>query len=228
MLSTIKIMKYLIICILCLMAILSNPLMLDAQNKEIDASFSPKIIVKYSVLSIVEPENTFQVGVEYLYRPKIAFQQQLGYTFNTPISQNNIRGIRSRSEMRFYYTNGNRAQAYVAPEILYKFLQQYGTRTFWREEGAYQQVIDFQANRNVIGFMPKIGLTNNILDRKFAIDFALGIGVKATYYRSNVPGDVFNEDFFFADEYFNSRLRNNGHEVLPNFYFGLLIGFVAK
>ena len=221
-------MKYLIICVLCLAAILSNPLAIHAQNKETKTSFSPKIIVKYSVLSLIEWENTFQVGVEYLYRPKIAFQQQLGYTFNTPLNEQNIRGIRSRSEMRFYYTEGDRAQGYVAPEVLYKFLQQHGTRAFWRENGAFQQIIDFRANRNVIGFMPKVGLTNNIFDNKFAIDFAVGIGVKATYYNSNVPEDVFNENFFFADEYFNTNLRNSGHEVLPNLYIGLLLGFVAR
>jgi len=59
---------------------LSNPLVAHAQNSETKTSFSPKIIAKFSVLSLAEPESTFQVGVEYLYRPKIAFQQQLGYT----------------------------------------------------------------------------------------------------------------------------------------------------
>jgi len=140
----------------------------------------------------------------------------------------NIWGIRSRSEMRFYYTKGDRAQGYVAPEVLYKFMQQYGTRTFWREEGAYQQTINFRGNRNVIGLIPKVGLTNNIFKNKFTIDFAVGIGVKATYYNSNVPADVFNENFFFADGFFNSNLRNSGYEVLPNLYIGLLLGFVAK
>lgn len=220
-------MKYLNICILCLVVMLSNPLVTYAQDRQAGTPFSPKIIVKYSVLSLAELENTFQVGVEYLYRPKIAFQQQFGYTFNTPLDHN-LWGIRSRSEMRFYYTKGDRAQAYVAPEILYKFLQQYGTRTFWREEGAYQQTIAFRANRNVIGFMPKIGLTNNIFENNFAVDFAFGIGVKATYYDSNVPGNVVNENFFFTNEYFNNSLRNSGFEVLPNLYIGLLLGFVAK
>ena len=221
-------MKYLIICTLCLAAMLSNPLVAHAQNSEIKPSFSPKIIVKYSLLSLVEPENTIQLGVEYLYRPKIAFQQQLGYIFNAPLDNQDIWGIRSRSEMRFYYTKGDRAQGYVAPEVLYKFMQQYGTRTFWREEGAYQQRIDFRANRNVIGFMPKIGWTNNIFENTFALDFAFGIGVKATYYNSNVPGNVVNENFFFTNEFFNSNLRNSGFEVLPNIYIGLLLGFVAK
>ncbi len=220
-------MKYLTIYILCLVVMLSNPLAADAQDSQLKMPFSPKIIAKYSVLSLAELENTFQVGVEYLYKPKISFQQQLGYTFNTPLDHN-LRGIRSRSEMRFYYTKGDRAQGYVAPEILYRFLQQYGTRTFWREEGAYQQTIAFRANRNVIGFMPKIGLTNNIFENKFAVDFAFGIGVKATYYNSNVPGNIVNENFFFTNEYFNSNLRNNGFEVLPNVYLGLLLGFVAK
>lgn len=220
-------MKYLIICGLCLALMLSNLSLAHAQNDETKPLFSPKIIAKYSLLSLAEPESTIQLGVEYFYKPKMAFQQQLGYTFYHP-SGHNIWGIRSRSEMRFYYTNGDRAQGYVAPEVLYKFVQQYGTHTFWREEGAYRQTIDFRANRNVIGFMPKIGLTNNVFENKFAIDFAFGIGVKATYYKSNVPSDVLNENFFINDTFFNSRLRNNGFEVLPNFYLGLLLGFVAK
>jgi len=221
-------MKHLIICILCLTAMLSNPLVTHAQDRQSETAFSSKIIAKYSLLSFVELENTLQLGIEYLYRPKIAFQQQIGYTFNTPLDHN-IRGIRSRSEMRFYYTkDSGKLQGYVAPEILYKFLQQYGTRTFWREEGAYQQTIDFRANRNVIGFMPKVGLTNNIFENKFAVDFAFGIGAKATYYDSNIPDDATSQNFSFAGEFFNNNLRNNGFEVLPNFYIGVLLGFVAK
>lgn len=220
-------MKYLNVYILCLAAMLSNPLIIDAQDSQSDQPFSPKIIVKYSLLSLAEPESTIQLGVEYFYKPKMAFQQQLGYTFYHP-SGYNIWGIRSRSEVRFYYTKGDRAKGYVAPEVLYKFVQQYGTRRFWREEGAYQQTIDLQANRNVIGFMPKIGWTNNVFEKKFAIDFAFGIGVKAVYYNSNVPNDVVNENFFINDTFFNNGLRNNGFEVLPNMYMGLLLGFVAK
>lgn len=222
-------MKYLTICILCLMAMLSTQSIVYAQNTETKSSFSPKLIAKYSLFSLMEPETTIQLGVEYIFKPKIAFQQQFGYIFNNPLGHN-IGGIRSRSEMRFYYTKDKRIQGYVAPEVLYKFVQQNGIREFWREEGAYRQTIDFEANRNVIGFMPKVGLTNDIFNSTFALDFAFGIGVKAIYYKSNVPGDAIerNDISFTGNTFFNNRLRNSGHEVLPNLYFGLLLGFVAK
>lgn len=223
-------MKHLIISALCLMTMLSIPSVVDAQSDETSPAFSPKVIVKYSVLNILDPETAVQLAAEYLFKPKMGFQQQLGYIFKNPAYADYefTRGIRARSEMRFYYGKKRRMKSYVAPEVMYKFVQQYGIRDFSREGGAYQQTIDFRANRNVIGFIPKIGLTNNIFERKFAVDFAFGIGVKAVYYNSNVPSDVFDEDFFISDTFFNLGLRNSGHEVLPNLYFGLLLGFVAK
>ena len=217
-------MKYLITISLCLLAIFSNISVAQAQISRPDSTFSPKIIAKYSVLSLLEFETTAQLGVEYLFKPKMGFQQQFGYIFNSP-TQYNQWGLRSRSEMRFYYSDGAVIRPYIAPEVLYKFVRQYGTRTFLREEGAYQQTIDFRADRNVIGFMPKIGFTNDVLKSKFAIDLAIGIGVKAVYYNSNVPKDAFSTQSFITDAFFNSRLRNSGSEVMPNFYFGFLLGF---
>jgi len=208
---------------------LSNFSVAQAQDEALKAPFSPKIVVKYSLYSLLEIEPVVQLGVEYIFKPKIGFQQQLGYVFNNPAFFDDKRwGIRSRSEMRFYYTKGDRIQGYVAPEILYKFVQQYGRRTFWRENGAYQQTIDVRANRNVIGFMPKVGITNNVFKNKFAVDFAIGIGAKAVYYNSNVPGDAFTDRSFVDDAFFNNTLRNSGFEVIPNLYFGLLLGLAAK
>jgi len=222
-------MKYLIICTLCLTTMLSTLPSAYAQNDETRASFSPKIVVKYSMFSLLEFEPVLQLGVEYIFKPKIGFQQQLGYVFNNSLYFDDRRsGIRSRSEIRFYFTQYDWVQAYVAPEILYKYVQEQGRRTFWRENGAFQQTIDFRANRNVIGFMPKIGITNNVFKNKFAVDLAIGIGMKAVYYDSNIPAVILNDDSSIDDTFFNNRLRNNGHEVLPNLYFGLLLGFVAK
>ncbi len=189
-----------------------------------------KTIVKFSVLSHLEGEPVVQVGVERIFKSTFSFQQQLGYVYRSPVSA--LWGLRSRSEMRSYFSaTAERAQGYVAAEVLYKFLQNYGTREFWRADGGYQQRIDFRANRNTIGFMPKIGLTNNIFKSNFAIDFAFGIGVKATYYKSNVPGDAslnFNNEIFSDPTFFNRNLRNNGFEVLPNILLSLQIGFVAN
>ncbi len=222
-------MKYLITCGLSFIIMLSNVSLAHAQGSETKPPFSPKIVVKYSLYSLLEIEPVVQLGVEYIFKPKIGFQQQFGYVFNNPTFFDEGRwGIRSRSEMRFYYTKGDRAQGYVAPEVLYKFVQQYGRRIFWRENGAYQQTIDVRANRNVIGFMPKVGITNNVFENKFAVDFAVGIGVKAVYYNSNVPGDAFTDRNFIDDAFFNNSLRNSGFEVMPNLYFGLLLGFVAN
>jgi len=221
-------MKYLITCGLCLMGILLLPYNAFAQNLNESPAFSPKIAVKYSLFSILEPESAAQLGLEYLYKPKRAFQQQLGYIFYSPTSD--VWGIRSRSELKFYL-KGDHAQGYFSMEVLYKFMQNYGTEDFDREQGAYIQTIDFRANRNTIGFMSKIGLTNNMLKANYAVDLAFGIGAKATYYNSNVPDDAslnFNDDLFFTDVFFNGGLRNRGYEVLPNIYFGVLIGFVAN
>lgn len=221
-------MKYLITCGLSLVIILLLPYNSLSQEVNELPVFSPKIAVKYSPLSVLDLEPAVQFGVEYLFKPKKAFQQQFGYIFYSPTSD--AWGIRSRSEFKFYF-QGDNAQAYLSMEALYKFVQNYGVEDFNREEGAYIQTIDYRANRNTIGFMPKIGVANNILKANYAVDLAFGIGVKATYYNSNVPDDAslnFNDDFFFTPTFFNGNLRNRGYEVLPNIYFGVLIGFVAK
>lgn len=221
-------MKYLTTCGLCLMAMLLLPYNSLAQEADESPVFSPKVAIKYSPFSALDPESSIQFGLEYLFKPKRAFQQQLGYIFHSPTG--NAWGIRSRSEFKFYF-NEDDAQAYLSMEALYKFIQNYGISDFSREQGAYIQTIRYLASRNTIGFMPKIGVANNILKANYAVDLAFGIGVKATYYNSNVPDDAslnFNDDFFFTPTFFNGNLRNRGYEVLPNIYFGVLIGFVAK
>lgn len=215
-------------CFVCGMLLLC--LMSFGQENTNETLRPKKTIVKFSVLSHGEGEPVVQFGVERIFKPTLSIQQQLGYVYRSPVSD--LWGIRSRSEIRSYFSaTAEKAQGYVAAEVLYKFLQNYGLKEFWRADGGYLQRIDFRANRNTIGFMPKIGLTNNIFKSNFAIDFAFGIGVKATYYKSNVPGDAslnFNDEFFWNPTFFNRNLRNNGFEVLPNILLSLQIGFVAK
>lgn len=194
--------------------------------------FSQKVIIKYSLLSHVDGEPAVQPVVEYIFKPRVGIQQQLGYIYSSPVS--NIWGIRSRSELKLYLTeNAKRGRRrYVSTEVLYKYVRNYGTRNFWRENGAYQERLDFESNRSTIGFMPKIGLTNDVSTKRFAVDFAFGIGVKATYYSGNVPADASlnfdDSEVFFNDLFYNRALRSINHEVLPNFLLSLQIGFVAR
>jgi len=190
-------------CFVCGMLLLC--LMSFGQENTNETLRPKKTIVKFSVLSHGEGEPVVQFGVERIFKPTLSIQQQLGYVYRSPVSD--LWGIRSRSEIRSYFSaTAEKAQGYVAAEVLYKFLQNYGLKEFWRADGGY-------------------------LQRNFAIDFAFGIGVKATYYKSNVPGDAslnFNDEFFWNPTFFNRNLRNNGFEVLPNILLSLQIGFVAK
>ncbi len=185
---------------------------------------TPQLIFKWNLLSLTEIEPTFQLGVEYIFKPKIGFQQQLGYIFANPSSD--IWGIRSRSEMKFYLNKSKRRGRpfYVGTEVLYKFARNFGTETFSREGGAYTQVIDFHTDRNVIGFTPKLGFMNNFENQRFVFDMAFGIGVKATYYNSNLPGDADLPDTDFVIWDF-SNLGKSGHDVFPNILLSLQIGF---
>jgi len=202
-----------------------------AQEDTRTTPFSPKIIIKYSLLSHVDGEPAIQPVVEYIFKPRIAIQQQLGYIYYSQVS--NIWGIRSRSELKLYLKEEPRrgTKGYLATEVLYKYVRNYGIRNFWREGGMYQERIDFRSNRSTIGFMPKIGLTNDVFKKRFAVDLAFGIGVKATYYNGNVPADATlnftDDDLFSNDIFFNRGLRSDGYEVIPNFLLSLHLGFAV-
>ncbi len=183
---------------------------------------TPQVLYKYNVTSLFEIEPTFQLGVEYIFKPRIGFQQQLGYIFQNPSTD--IWGIRSRSEMKFYLNKTRRERPfYISTEILYKFVQNYGTRTFVRDGGSYTQRFNFRANRSVIGFTPKIGIMNNFTMRNFVFDLSFGLGVKAAYYSSNLPADADLLNSFAIWDF--SNLSKSGNEVLQNVILSLQIGF---
>jgi len=218
----------------CVLSTLSCLLLYNiaiAQEVNEKTPFLQKVIIKYSLSSHVDGEPAIQPAVEYIFKPRVAIQQQLGYIYSSPVS--NIWGIRSRSELKLYLSeNAKRGRKqYISTEVLYKYVRNYGTRNFWREGGAYQERLDFESNRSTIGFMPKIGLTNDVSTKRFAVDLAFGIGVKATYYSGNVPIDASlnfdDNEFLFNEIFFNRGLRSIDHEVLPNFLLSLQIGFVA-
>lgn len=175
-------MKYLY----CTWCILLLYLMSFGQENTNEVLRPKKTIVKFSVLSHAEGEPVLQFGVEHIFKPKLSIQQQLGYVYHSPVSR--IWGIRSRSEIRSYFdANAERAQGYVAAEVLYKFLQNYGNEEFWRADSGYQERIDFRAKRNTIGFMPKIGVTNNVFKINLPLTLPLALALKPPIIKVMFP-----------------------------------------
>ena len=153
-------------------------------------------VVKVAPLSLLDPDNTIQIGVERLLGRQHAVQAEFGYGWqainlwqnsqNTRYSGREV--WRGRVEYRYYFNRANEPIGpYVAVEGFYKQVnaRESGTTGVGCETGQcqYYQLFTALVSKHVWGGHVKIGRQFSLSpDNRLLLDFYTGLG----YRRSNV------------------------------------------
>ena len=165
------------------------------------AERDPKWVIKFAPLTLFDPDNTVQVGVERLLGQQHAVQVEMGYGWqginlwqNSQNRRYSDREVwRGRAEYRYYF---NRADApvgpYVAAEGFYKQVNAResgttgigcGTNDATFRPCQYYRMFTSPVSKNVWGGHIKIGRQFSISpDDRLLIDIYTGLGFR----RSNV------------------------------------------
>lgn len=195
-------------CLLMLGTVLAT----QAQRIDPDPLYSTKPepdrrwVVKFAPLSLFDPDNTIQFGIERLVSQHSAVQLELGYGVQAmnlwQTSQNERYGDREiwrgRAEWRYYFTPTNQPQGrYIALEGFYKQVN-------IRESGSfgvgcnggpcqYYQLFSAPLQKYVWGGHVKVGRQFALTaDNRLLADVYLGLGFrKRTVERFQPPDDSY-------------------------------------
>ncbi len=197
------------------------------------AEYAPARILKFSYLSLFDYKQSIQFAYEYKIRPRVTLQNELGY-INTLIKGlysyenfQNMRGIRTRFEARFYRKNRfNQVNGfYLAPEIFYVYTQYQRQKELGR--GCVSGTCDFfelkrfQVYKNVVGVHFKVGVQID-LSPKLLLDIYGGLGLRMVYIHAP---EAEKEDFRLNEFFFQ---YNNGEFLRPSMALGLKLGYILK
>lgn len=197
-----------------------------------------RFILKIATLTMLEPiYNTFELGLEYRLKEKMALQLQAGYgnqnfhiweinnTDNLPIT-NKFNTWRFRSEFRYYLYQLTDAESYYAFDVMYKHSNI--NELDWFGEGCINQTCSYfilknqNINKQVIAYHFKLGHQLN-LSKHFVLDMYGGIGYRHIWVNTNAPvrqSEIFEEAFFeFIDK------RTAGRLNIISFVGGFKLGF---
>lgn len=211
-----------------------------AQHIDSTASRRYQWVIKLAPLSIVDPDNTVQPGVEYIFGKRSSVQAEFGYgwhNFSLFTYKENYRYRevwRSRAELRTYWKRRGQYRTplggYWALEAFYKQINNRENYTIGREcqsgPCAYYQQIDTPVTKYVSGGNLKLGFQNKFgpdPDERLLIDLYFGLGIRVrNVERIQAPPDSYPWTF-----------RNNGllgtyesgRVTVPNITAGFKIGY---
>lgn len=176
----------------------------SAQSRETALlPFYPRWVIKWAPLSVVDPDNTFQFGAEYLFARRWAVQQEFGYGnhhfsfMKISVNEQDLRALerkevwRTRLELR-YYLNEFRPQQklgkYLAAEVLYKRVNWLEQTANWLRDpyGTISIPPNIPITKDVVALHVKGGVQWRLSER-LLMDFYTGIGGRMLYV-SDVQG----------------------------------------
>ncbi|QDK79447.1 DUF3575 domain-containing protein [Spirosoma sp. KCTC 42546] len=166
----------------------------------IDAEQSQRWVVKFAALSLIDPSNTIQFGIERMVGQHQAIQAELGYGWQGmnlwDVSQRSrytdTKIWRGRAEWRYYW-HGGPIGSYVALEGLFKqtTANEHGTVGVGCESGPcqYYQMYSAPITKQIwaghVKFGRQFSLSRN---NRLLADFYGGVGVRwGTLDRFTVP-----------------------------------------
>lgn len=204
--------------------------------KETKTDYPFKIAYKvpvFSWLDITSPSVNF--GVELSLSKKISLHQEIGY-INYRINKlfyemeaRKVQGFKLSFEPRFYVKNKNNRRLFLAGSVFYKYDNEFiKDAHFWRHNGQYIQLIDYNRIRNLIAFTPKIGFQFLKKNKAVGFEFSTGLGIrmlKISYAKNDVPEDASLSNRFSGNFFLK---REEGSYFRPNLFIGLSIIFRDK
>ena len=229
--------------IVILALVIGNKLTVQAQSAtslplpSIDNEPDRRTVVKFAPLSLFDPDNTVQFGVERLFDQHNAAHIEVGYGWqgmnlwrNSQNDQYGNREIwRGRVEWRYYLKKTNQPQGqYVAIEGFYKQIdaQETGTIGIGCTSGPcqYYQVVSSPIHKYVWGGHIKFGrqfaLTTN---KRLLADVYLGLGFRRRNVdRYQPPADSY---FYRSAGYFMFDTFSSTPYALLSVAYGAKLGY---
>lgn len=188
--------KYFLTLSLSLCALFSN-----AQNNiQKSEAQNAKWSLKFSPLTLIEPDQALSFATEIRVLPHIGLQLEGGFIFNTwylstARTVTNTRGFRLMPELRYYDIDlkGN-LQRYLGVQLSYKQLSKDVEE--WVNKTNYQQLenIHLKKYNSTIVFIA--GLQNHA--KVIGFDFNIGVGLKyksLDYHPNAASGNLFPSYF---------------------------------
>ena len=207
-----------------LLFLLLTSLRLLGQDSLSAVEKKPSPVLKWSVLSLVDPVSSYQFAFEYPIGRKLSLQHEAGWVtrifYNYDTEDKNIRGFRTRHELRYFLKGVETALEglYVGPELMYTYL--------WFERNPGEGGVcpnecpdypDYPVQKAVFALHPKLGYQK--LFNRFALDLYAGVGYR--YVRVKVPPHISEN----LHDYFNFRKEAGTYNLL-SFSGGFKIGYV--
>lgn len=197
------------------------------------SAYPPKVIIKFSYLSLFDFKQSIQFAVEYKIKSRINFQNELGY-INTLINNlysyenfRDLKGLRTRFEVRFYQKNRYKEVKgfYLAPEIFYIYSQYKRRREVGRgcvDGGCdYFELKDYIVYKNIFGQHFKIGYQTEI-SGNFLIDFYGGVGIRHVFIHAPEVETADRRRDFMAGNH------DNGTFLRPSMSLGFKVGYLVR
>lgn len=197
----------------------------------------PLLIIKFSPLSAVDINATYQFAIEYPLNRRWSVQQDIGYgndrfsirTIQTPSRQENV--WRLRSEVRRYFdlpSDPSHSTTYLALEAFYKQVNYPTTENIGREcdrgNCAYFETVQYTFQKDVVGSHFKLGCHLPI-EKRFLIDMYAGVGFRFIVVKS--PDTLNENDMLSSGEGFGFNFtRQPGTYKFFSFSLGIKLGYI--
>jgi len=208
------------------------PLFVFCQNS-VEQKTKAEKIIKFDIGSLLGDMATnstgIQLGIESELKDSYSFEQDLMYIFKfdrnnyqfPKIDIENIYGLKSSSELRYYLRKGIKpilTDVYWGHNLILQY-------TYAKRKQFDNQDKDYYfVNRFVFAFHEKIGLQFSLY-KNIYFDISFGIGIR--YISSNTVNDEFNNNNN-ESEYPYVKPYNSGSKWFPSITGGYKIGFKLK
>ncbi|MEM6964776.1 MAG: hypothetical protein AAF573_08435 [Bacteroidota bacterium] len=177
-------------------------LKINAQVEQEDAPPMKQYSIFWNPTALVNPRlPSAMFGMEYRWKPRLAFQQQLGFSilkmseegndFNTiPIERTRI-GYRWISEIRQYDEQfGSLVENYYyGLQLISWHYKETGEYRFCRANCQYQQLMDYRIYNTGVGLAISSGYVEKF-SKNWTIEYGGSLGGVLNINRSNLPDDA--------------------------------------
>lgn len=189
--------------------------------------------LRFAPLHLISYVPALQFGIEYPVSDRLYLQNEFGWVFpghlgvswyDTPDFQQ-IRGLKSRFEVKYFVRNYFASSFYFSIELLQNHLNYDRERTFPVNVTGipgvdFYQRKEYTLTKNVWGSHFKIGWELPIRDRLF-IDLFMGIGLRKVIVTNNLPAYLQNE--LPRNQGFLWNPLNSGEELRPSAALGVTL-----
>ncbi len=199
----------------------------------------PKAILKTIPSTLIDPDNTFTLGLEVPLPKRWSVQQEIGWghnSFNVYSYERdqypNRQTWRFRSQIRYYFNdlsspNGSffAALEYFHKNVTTDQLQAVGRDCNTWGGCAYFEEVAVRTHRLVSAGHFKLGYVL-ITQKKMAIEIYAGLGVRGLRVKNNLDGTSLN---LLRRDFFNLRPNQPGnYGTMPGLSAGIALGYAFR